>query len=545
MVMLVIFLFTAILCKLVYVTVAKGEELQVKALEQWYRDVPIVAERGRITDRDGVVFAQCETVYTLYCRPIACTNKEYTAKVLAEKLELKYEATLQKISSRSSEVTIKKNLDKNTVLSIVNSGTTGLFISESIKRVYPYGDFLTQLIGFTNVDCAGQTGIEAYYDKYLTGVNGYVLTESDLVGRVLQDGATYYQTGTKGGDACLTIDYEVQAIAENAIKNCQLNTNAKSVSTIIMNPNTGEILAMARTPSFDLNAVPRDNVAELMSLSRVNLVSDVFEPGSTFKIVTSAIGLDSGAIDLNYRCFCGGALVVDGQRIKCWRTIGHGSQSFVEGVQNSCNCLFMNIALAVGVERFYEGIRAFGLTSKTGIDVSGEASGLTIKESDVKTVDLARIGFGQAIAVTPIELLRACAAVVNGGNLVTPYVMDKIIGSGGQVLYQGSPIIKSGVIKESTSKAMREVLETVVLTGSGKGAKVEGLRIGGKTGTAQKYANGAIARGKYVSTFVGFAPADKPEYIALIVVDEPVGAYYGGIVAAPYVGQMFKNIFEA
>ncbi|MBO5775857.1 MAG: hypothetical protein J6R35_00630, partial [Clostridia bacterium] len=380
MVILVIFLFTAILGKLIYVTIAQGEELQVKALEQWYRDVPIVAERGKITDRSGVVFAQCQTVYTLYCRPIACTNKEYTAQVLAERLELKYEAVLNKISSRSSEVTIKKNLDKDTVLSIVNSGVTGVFISESIKRVYPYGDFLTQLIGFTNVDCEGQTGVESYYDKYLKGVNGYVLTESDLVGRVLNDGATYYQTGVKGGEARLTIDYEVQAIAENAIRACQLNTNAKSVSTVIMDPNNGEILAMARTPSFDLNNVPRDNVTTLMGLSRVNIVSDVFEPGSTFKIVTSAIGLDSGAIDLNYRCFCGGALMVDGQRIKCWRTIGHGSQSFVEGVQNSCNCLFMNIALQVGVDRFYEGIMALGLTSKTGIDISGEASGLTIKQ---------------------------------------------------------------------------------------------------------------------------------------------------------------------
>ncbi len=541
--MLVIFLFVAVFAKLLSVMVVDGESLQVKALEQWYRDVPLQAERGEILDRSGVLLASSETTYVIYARPVSCTNKELTARVLAEKLNLNYDKLLAKLHSKTSEITVKKDVDKSVVLDILSLGVTGVFVSRSIKRVYPYGDFLTQVMGFTNVDCVGQTGLESYYNAYLAGRDGYVCVASDLVGRELEEDTTYYVEGTKGATLNLTIDKNVQDALENAIETCALNTNAKSVSAIVMDPNTGEILAMGTTPSFDLNDVPRDDVATLMKLSRVSLVSDVFEPGSTFKMVTAALGLDSGKITTGYRSYCNGGLVVDGQRIKCWRTKGHGSQSFGEGVASSCNCLFMNIALSVGVDYFYEGMEKFGITQKTGVDISGEASGLTIPKDSVKNVDLARIGFGQAVAMTPIELIRACSAVINGGNLVTPHICSSIVDATGNTLYTASNDVERGIIKESTSATMREVLETVVLTGSGKGAQVEGIRVGGKTGTAQKYENGAIARGKYVSTFVGFAPVESPKYIALIVVDEPVGAYYGGLVAAPYVGQIFKSIF--
>ena len=520
-----------------------GESLQVRALEQWYRDVPLKAERGEILDANGVLLASSQTTYVIYARPISCTNKELTARVLSEKLSLNYEKLLAKLNSKTSEITVKKGVDKSVVLDILSLGVTGVFVSRSIERVYPYGDFLTQVMGFTNVDCVGQTGLESYYNSYLQGRDGYVCVASDLVGRKLSDDATYYVEGVKGASVTLTIQKNIQDALENAVESCALNTKAKSVSAIVMDPTDGSILAMGTTPSFDLNDVPRDDVATLMKLSRVSLVSDVFEPGSTFKMVTAALGLDSGKITTGYRSYCGGALVVDGQRIKCWRTIGHGSQSFSEGVASSCNCLFMNIALSVGVDYFYEGMAKFGVTQKTGIDISGEASGLTIPQESVKNVDLARIGFGQAVAMTPIELLRACSAVINGGNLVTPHICSHITASDGSVIYQADSSVTPGIIKESTSATMREVLETVVLTGSGKGAQVEGVRVGGKTGTAQKYENGAIARGKYVSTFVGFAPVESPKYIALIVVDEPVGAYYGGLVAAPYVGQIFKSIF--
>ena len=541
--MLVIFLFVAVFFKLLSVTSIDGEKMQAKALEQWYRDLPIVAERGEILDANGVVIADCNTTYTLYVRPVDCTNKSFTAKVLAESLELKYESLMEKLSSKRSEIAVKKGVDKSTMLKVVNSGVEGVYVSQTVERVYPYGDFLTQVLGFTNVDCVGQTGLEKYYNTYLTGQNGYAYTPSDLVGRKLKEGVTYYKEGVQGATMRLTIEKEIQDSVENAVENCAFITGAKQVSALVMECESGAIKGMAITPSFDLNEVPRDDVAKLMSLSRINLVSDVFEPGSTFKMVTAALGLDSGKITTSYRSYCNGALTVDGQRIKCWRTIGHGSQSFTEGVASSCNCLFMNIALTLGVDYFYDGITKFGLTEKSGIDISGEASGLTIKQENVKNVDLARIGFGQAIAVTPLELIRACNAVVNGGNLVTPHVCKSIVDVNGNTLYSSDFSVKRGIISENTSKIMRETLEQVVLVGSGKGAQVEGIRVGGKTGTAQKYENGAIARGKYVSTFIGFAPVENPKYIALIVVDEPVGAYYGGLVAAPYVGQIFKNIF--
>ena len=541
--MLVIFLFVAVFFQLVSVTVARSGELQAKALEQWYRDLPIAGERGEILDANGVVIADSVTTYTIYVRPVDCSNKMQTAKILAEYLGLKYEKVLEKLNSRSSEVVVKKDVDKSTVLNIVDSVASGVYVSQAIKRVYPYGNFLTQVMGFTNVDAVGQTGIEKYYDSYLKGIDGYAYTPSDLVGRKLKDGVTYYKEGTKGGVLRLSVDKNIQDAVENAVENCAFNTQAKTVSAIVMECDTGAIRGVATTPSFDLNEVPRDNVADLMKLSRISLVSDVFEPGSTFKMVTAALGIDSGKITTNYRSYCGGSMMVDGQKIKCWKTAGHGSQSFTEGVASSCNCLFMNIALTLGVDYFYEGIESFGLMEKTGVDIGGESSGLCIKKESVKPVDLARIGFGQAIAVTPIELLTACNAVVNGGKLVTPYIAESVTDYAGNVQNLAKNQVKRRVIKEETSAIMRQTLEQVVLVGSGKGASVEGIRVGGKTGTAQKYENGVIARGKYVSTFVGFAPVENPKYIALIVVDEPVGAYYGGLVAAPYVGQIFKSIF--
>ena len=541
--MLVIFLFVAVFFQLVSVTVARSGELQAKALEQWYRDLPIAGERGEILDANGVVIADSVTTYTIYVRPVDCSNKMQTAKILAEYLGLKYEKVLEKLNSRSSEVVVKKDVDKFTVLNIVDSVASGVYVSQAIKRVYPYGNFLTQVLGFTNVDAVGQTGIEKYYDSYLKGIDGYAYTPSDLVGRKLKDGVTYYKEGTKGGVLRLSVDKNIQDAVENAVENCAFNTQAKTVSAVVMECDTGAIRGVATTPSFDLNEVPRDNVADLMKLSRISLVSDVFEPGSTFKMVTAALGIDSGKITTNYRSYCGGSMMVDGQKIKCWKTAGHGSQSFTEGVASSCNCLFMNIALTLGVDYFYDGIESFGLMEKTGVDIGGESSGLCIKKESVKPVDLARIGFGQAIAVTPIELLTACNAVVNGGKLVTPYIAESVTDYAGNVQNLAKNQVKRRVIKEETSAIMRQTLEQVVLVGSGKGASVEGIRVGGKTGTAQKYENGVIARGKYVSTFVGFAPVENPKYIALIVVDEPVGAYYGGLVAAPYVGQIFKSIF--
>ena len=541
---LVTFLFVAIISKLVYIQLVNGKELQLKALDQWTRDIPVVGERGNIYDRNGVLLADTYTTYTVYVRPVSVKDKYGTSEALARVLGVNREKLYTKMMSKVSEITVAKKVLKYQILDIINSpNVSGVYFSPNIARNYPYGDFMTQLLGFTNIDGAGQAGVEAYYDKYLKGKNGYILTETDLVGRELEENVTRYIQGGKGCDIYLTIDYNIQCFAENAVSSAFSKYSPKSANCIVINAKTGEVLAMAQRPSFDLNAVPRDNIAELFANSKSFLVSNVYESGSTFKILTTAMGLDYGVIDRDYRFFCPGYRIIDGQRIKCWKTIGHGSEVFDEGVQNSCNCLFMDIAGRVGIKKFYEGIRKFGLTVKTGIDMSGEASGLIIPEKDVKPVDLARMGFGQAIAVTPIELLVACAAVINGGKMVTPYILDRVE-DGNKTVYRNYPNYKDSVIKPTTSKEMREILETVVTKGSGRQASVNGYRIGGKTGTAQKYENGVIARGKYMSSFIGFAPADDPEYIALMMVDEPAGGlYYGSIVAAPYISEVFKNIF--
>lgn len=519
--------------------------MQIKALDQWTRDVPITGERGDIFDVNGVVLADTQTLYTVYVRPVSVKNKDYTARILGSVLGIDSEKLLQRMNSKVSEITVAKKVNKEQMKLLVESEVTGVYFSQNLQRVYPYGDFMTQILGFTNVDGMGQSGAEAYYSNYLKGIDGYILTETDLVGRELETNVTRYIEGSKGNSIYLTLDYAIQEITENAVRDAFTRFQAKSVSCIVMNAKTGSVLAMAQKPSYDLNNIPRDNVAELFALSNSLLVSSVYEPGSTFKVLTAAAGLETGAITTKHHVYCPGYRMVDGKKIKCWRTIGHGSQTFAQGVQNSCNCLFMDIAQKVGAKRFYQYLELFGVTEKTGIDMSGEASGLTIALENVKNVDIARMGFGQAIAITPIELVTACASVVNGGKLMTPYILDKVVDKDGKIIVQNYPIVRRNTISKQTSAIMREILESVVTEGGGKNARVEGYRIGGKTGTAQKYENGAIAHGKYVSTFMGFAPADDPEYIMLFIVDEPKGyMYYGSLVAAPYASQIFANIFS-
>ena len=543
-VILITFLFAAVFGRLIYLQIFQAEALQVKAAEQWMRDLPLTAKRGLITDRNGVVLADSSTLYDVYIRPNAIEDRSAVANLLATALNTDYDKIWEKVNKTGvSEVTIAKKIEKSVMQQIADKNLAGIYFSQNINRYYVYGDFLTQVLGFTSSDGNGQTGIEQYYNDYLKGVDGKALTETDLVGKELDGSTTTYLPAIDGMNATLTIDYYIQSFAENAVKTALETHNAKSAKCIVMDPNTGEILALASAPSFDLNNLPRDNLELLFGASRNTIISDAYEPGSTFKILTSAIGLDSGSFDLNHSVYCPGYRIVDGQRIKCWRTIGHGSQTFSEGVENSCNCLFMDIAQTVGTRTFYEYLKRFGIGSKTGIDAIGEASGIVIEESAVKTVDLARIGFGQAIAVTPIELITAAASVINGGNLMTPYIMSEIT-SNEKVAYKNSPVIRNSTVSAETSEIMRSILEGVVKNGGGKNAYVEGYRIGGKTGTAQKYENGVIAQGKYVSSFIGFAPADNPQYIALMIVDEPSnGVYYGSIVAAPYVGEIFKNIF--
>lgn len=544
-IMLVTFIFVVLIFRLLFLTVIDSKELQAKALDQWTRDVPTTATRGNIYDSNGLVLATTKTQYTVYLRPNSVVDKEKTAKVLADVLSVDYEKLYSKLTKKGvSEITVAKKVTKEQVNSIKQEEVTGVYFSQDISRVYPYGDFMTQILGFTNIDSVGQSGLESYYDKYLKGQNGYQLTETDLVGREL-NGVINYVPPISGLNVTLSVDYYIQALAEKSVKDAMVTYNAKTATCVVMNPKTGAVYALAQSPSFDLNNIPRDNVAELFSSMKSTAISNVYEPGSTFKILTSAIGLETGKFTDSYCFYCGGFRMVDGQRIKCWKTIGHGSQKFGEGINNSCNCLFMDIATTVGVNTMYDYFTKFGLNRKTGIDMVGESSGLLINQANVKNVDIARMGFGQAIAVTPIELLTAVSCVINGGTMITPYLLENVKDNDGRIVYTHEDTTGARVISENTSSSMRKYLQSVVDIGSGKNAKVEGYSIGGKTGTAQKYENGSIAQGKYVSSFIGFTSADNPEYLCLMIVDEPQGyIYYGSMVAAPYVGDIFKNIYE-
>ncbi|MFA6867083.1 MAG: penicillin-binding transpeptidase domain-containing protein [Clostridia bacterium] len=542
--MLIAFLFVAVIGKLTVVQIMNASSLQTKALDQWTRDVPITGERGDIYDVNGSILADTTTLYTVYVRPVAVREKEYTAKVLGSVLGIDSDNLFEKMNTKISEITVAKKVDKSQMNQLVSSDISGVYFSQNINRVYPYGDFMTQVLGFCNVDGMGQSGVESYYNNYLKGIDGYVLTQTDLVGRELDNNVTKYISGQKGNNVYLTLDYGIQAIVENAVNTAFEMHKSKSASCIVMNAKTGAILAMAQRPSYDLNNIPRDDIASLFGMSNSTLINGVYEPGSTFKILTTAIGLQTKAIDQNYTFYCPGYRMIDGQKIKCWKTKGHGSETFIEGVENSCNCLFMDIALKVGAPTFYEWINKFGLTTPTGIDISGETKGLTIPVSSVKNVDLARIGFGQAIAVSPIELVTASASVINGGKLMKPYILDKVTNIQNEIIVQNYPIVNDNTIDSEISSQMREILESVVANGGGRNAGVSGYRIGGKTGTAQKYVDGKIAQGKYVATFLGFAPANDPEYILLFKVDEPsTGVYYGSMVSAPFASQIFENIF--
>lgn len=543
-ILLMVFLFCAIFAKMIYVMLVDGQSLQVKAMSQWLRDVPTDAPRGKILDKNGKVLASTATRYNVYVRPGDTPDKEGVARLLCEVFGYEYESTLAKISKRVSEVTVATAATKEQLNKIYASALDGIYYAEDNFRYYPYSDFMTQLLGFCSSDGYGQTGLEAYYDKYLTGVNGQILTEADLVGRALDDGNTYYLPAVDGLDLITTLDVGIQGIIEGAVRNAVAKFNPKGVMCAVMDYTTGSVLALCEYPSFDLNDVPRDDLTTLFENSKSKFVSTVYEPGSTFKILTTAAAIDSGVVKTTDRFYCAGSKVVDGKKIRCWKSKGHGSIDFAGGVEGSCNCVFMECALRMGVNTFYDYLAKFGLTAKTGIDVTGETSGIFIDRTSVKNVDLARIGFGQAVAVTPIGLLSATSVAVNGGVSITPHVLNEVRTSSGDLVASYGLSGGERVISQNTSATVRELLESVVTTGSGKGAYVPGYKILGKTGTAQKYENGQIARGKYISSFLGFSATEGANLGVLFIVDEPQGyMYYGSLVAAPIVGEIYESIF--
>ena len=537
--------FAALFGRLFYLQIVDGKMLRSRAAEQWYRDLPLKASRGKILDRGGSVLAGNSDVFTLYARPNAVKDKENVAAEIASALELDAESVLKKLESSVGEVTIKRKIDAETAYALREKNIGGLYYTLDTERNYPLGSTSSQILGFTNIDNVGQSGLESYYDKYLTGIDGYAYTTTDMVGREVEGGVTRYVPSIPGCDVTLSVDMNIQSFAQSAVETAATEFSARSASMVVMDVNTGGIVAMAKSPSFDLNDPPRNDLDLLNELSRNTMIVDMYEPGSTFKIFTTAAAIEAGVVSDNDSFYCAGSRTVDGQRIRCWRSIGHGSQHLAEGVKNSCNCVFMDLALRLGTDRFYSALDNFGLGKKTGVDFAGESSGMLMNKSNVKTVDLARIGFGQAVAVTPLQLIAGVSSIVNGGTLYKPYLVQKVSSYDGMTIAERAPEVVRRTVSEATSARMREYLLGVVQSGGGSKAGVDGYAIGGKTGTAQKYVNGGIAQGKYVSSFIGFAPANDPKYAVLMIVDEPQGyMYYGSLVAAPYAGRVFKSIFE-
>lgn len=544
--MLVSFLFCALVVRLFVVQIINGKDLQLRATDQWTRDLAIVAPRGDIYDQTGSRLAVSYTTYNVYVRAREVENAKEVSEYLSNLLGLNYLSVYEKVIKKNvSEVLIKLQVSADLAERIYEKNLSGVYLAESVGRFYTYGNLLSQVLGFVSVDNVGQSGLEAQYESYLKGVDGYSFTQSDLQGKEIGGTLRYYVPATKGGDITLTIDSKIQLILEQVLEKAMEEQQAKGVTGLVMNAKTSEILAISSKPSFDLNNIPRDDLTTLFDQSKIKAITDVYEPGSTFKILTLAAALEEGVVSENDRFYCTGSRVVDGVKIKCWRSTGHGSQTLQEGLTNSCNCVFMELALRLGVDKFYEYMQKFGLGEKTGIDLAGEASGILMDKSLVKTVDLARMGFGHAVAVTPVQLLTAVCGILNGGNLTTPTVLDNIVDCFGNTLLQGKSTVKRQIVSASTSQKICDMLSGVT-NKQGDCTFIEGYDVGGKTGTAQKYdETGHIAQGKYISSFIGTYPASNPEYVIMIMVDEPgAGAYYGSVVAAPYGKEILSSIFE-
>lgn len=535
--------------------VAWSGELAGRAIDQWTREIPVIAERGEITDRNGELLAGNATKYTVFARSNAVKNAENTAKKLSETLGVPYETVLKKLTGKkASEVTVAKKTEKEAVQKLAGLSLNGVYFSRDNERTYPKSDFLSQVIGFTSSDNTGAAGIEKYYDSFLRGKDGEILYETDLVGLRLNGAAGAYKPAENGYNLRLTIDSGIQTIAETALKRAAQQYNPKSAECIVLDPDTFEILAMACAPSYDLNNVPRDDIPLLNTLSRNRIVCDIYEPGSTFKVITSAADLEEwkkgnkAAFSPTHVFSSSRTRTVDGTTVKCWSNHANGKhscQTLADALNNSCNPCFTDMSLALGKDTFYDYLVAFGFGKTTGLDFGGEASGMLLAETAVRNCDLARIGFGQTVAVSGIQLACAVASCVNGGYYYEPRLVKEIYASDGYVLQKNAPKLKNRTVSEDTSRLLAGMLEGVVEKGSGKKTYIEGYRVGGKTGTAQKYENGHIAAGKYVSSFVGFFPANAPKYLALVVIDEPQGAYYGSVVAAPCAKEIFSSIIDA
>ncbi len=548
------FIFFVIIGRLFYVQLAWGRDLRMRAADQWNREIPVIATRGLISDRNGEVIADNRSTFSVFLRPNAVVNAEYTAAILSGIFSVDPQKLLKKIESgKISEVTVARQVEKDSIEKLISYNLPGVYYSRDNTRTYAYGDLLCQVLGFTSSDGSGVSGIEKYYDNLLSGKNGEIMYSTDILGIETENSKIVYSEAQAGNEVRLTVDLDIQLSAERAMKKVYLSSGAKAVSCVVLNPQNFDILAMVNYPSYDLNEVPRNDSETLNALSRNFLISDIYEPGSTFKIITAAADIEEylrgnkNAFSDSYIFNSGRTRSVDGTTIKCWSDHSNGkhtNQTLADALNNSCNPCFTDIALSLGSGVFYDYLNSFGFGNVTGIDFSGEALGMLVPQTAVRDCDLARIGFGQTVAVTGVQLACAAAAAVNGGNYYIPHILKSVVSPDGVTVSENKPILKNKVISEKASEMLRGMLEGVVSEGSGKHAYIEGYKVGGKTGTAQKYEDGHVAQGKYVSSFVGFFPADNPQYLALIVVDEPQGTYYGSAVAAPVAKEIFQDIIN-
>ena len=550
-----VLLLLALLANLYYVSIVKGPEYAKMAQRQWQSSLSLKAERGKILDRNGNVLAESYTTYMVCVNPQAITedaDRERIANILSTLLNVNYETIIAKMTKLNpkdgkpyQQVKIKDQVESNVIAQLVTfQENRAISYYSDVKRNYPEGNLFGQLLGFTNVDGDGQTGVELSYNTILSGVDGKQIAETDRDGNEIPGGESSYIAPIGGATVQMTVDTGIEGFLQNALEEAARTNLAKYAYGIVMSPKTGEIYAISSYPTIDPNNPPRADAETLLDLSRQRMVTETYEPGSVFKVVTLAAALDSGTVNDRTSFKCNGYLNVLGQKIKCWKTKGHGSETLAQAVQNSCNPAFMSMALKMGTDKFYEYIYAFGMNDKTGVGIGGETTGKVTHRKYIRDTDLARIGFGQSISCTGLQMAMAVCAAINGGELLKPYYVQDVVASNGTVLEHHEKEVVRTVISPDTSALIRKYLTGVVDSGSGKNAAVPGYSVGGKTGTSQKYdENGKVSSTLLVASFVGFAPANDPDYLCMIIVDEPqVPVVYGSTVAAPYVQQVLKNV---
>jgi len=554
-----LFLFTSILVLLIlrvgYIQIFKGEYLQKLANELHNRERFIKPERGKILDVNGNVLAMNASVNTISVIHNQVEEPEKVASFLAEKLELDYDEVLAKINKNLALERIKSKVEPEVANEIREANFKGVMVDEDFIRIYPYKNLASQVLGFVGKDNQGIIGVEVKYDRFLNGIKGKILTETDARGIEIKGIGEKRVEPVPGNNVVLTIDVNIQKYAEQLLEKVLEEKKAKKGSLIVMNPQNGEILAMTNKPDFDLNKPFKiDNLElsehwdDLSETERKNVlnnrwrnfcINDTYEPGSVFKIVTASSALEEKVVSLDDHFFCPGYRIVADRRIRCHKAGGHGSETFIEGVQNSCNPVFMDLGERLTAPIFDKYMRDFGLSSKTGIDLPGEAVGILHNVKEIGPVELATTSFGQSFQITPLQLIRAGSAIVNGGELVVPHVAKEIVDKEGRSLNVIKYNDEKSPISKETSDTMRMILESVVAEGTGRRTYLPGYRVGGKTATSEKLPRSS---NKYISSFMGFAPADNPQIIALVLIDEPQGIYYGGTIAAPVIRDLFKNV---